>query len=92
MDFKTMNIDDIIAWCKENNQVEWLKAEAAKKTTKKIYPKGADGKKDKTATPTLVSQPITFVEIKMDFVNKFMPEIAPKKQHKANMFERIAAL
>lgn len=31
MDYKTMTIDDIIAWCKANNQVDWLKAKAADK-------------------------------------------------------------
>jgi hypothetical protein len=31
MDYKSMNRYDIINWCKENNQVEWLKKEAAKK-------------------------------------------------------------
>jgi beta-lactamase class D len=30
LNFKTMNIDDIINWCKQNNEVDWLKREAAK--------------------------------------------------------------
>lgn len=30
MDYKTMNRYDIIEWCKENKEVEWLKKEAAK--------------------------------------------------------------
>lgn len=96
MDFKTMKIDDIINWCVANNQVEWLKAEAQKKTTRKVYPKiTQDGKKvtDKTQTPTIIEQPITFIEIKKDFVDKFMPEIAPKaKEAKPTMYEKIAAL
>ena len=31
MDYKKMNLDDIINWCKANNQVDWLKKEAANK-------------------------------------------------------------
>ena len=25
MDYKTMKFENIVAWCKQNNQVEWLK-------------------------------------------------------------------
>lgn len=96
MEFKTMTINDIIAWCKANNQVEWLKAEAARKMPCSVYPKKeVDGKKvvDKTATPTIEMRPITFIQIKTDFVNKFMPEIAPKKKDaKPTMYELINAL
>jgi hypothetical protein len=31
MNYQKMTINDIIAWCKANNQVEWLKAEVNKK-------------------------------------------------------------
>lgn len=96
MDFKTMNINDIITWCTANNQVDWLKAEAAKKVPCKVYPKvEKDGKKvvDKTATPTIELRPITFIQIKTNFVNKFMPELAPKKkENKPTMYDLIAAL
>lgn len=77
MDYKSMKIEDIMAWCVANKQVAWLKEEAAK-----TFPT-ADGKERK----------ITFVELKLDFVRKFMPEIAPKaKEKKPTMFELIAAL
>ena len=93
MNFKTMTINDIIDWCKANNQVEWLKAEAAKQMPCKVYPKGTDGKKDKNAAPIVEMRPITFIQIKTDFANKFMPEIAPKKKDaKPSMYELIAAL
>lgn len=76
MDYKTMNINDIVEWCKANNETEWLKKEASKTFTK-------DGK----------TRRITFIEIKKDFVEKFMPEIAPKaKEKKPTMFDLIAAL
>ena len=31
MDYKKLTFNDIVAWCKANNQVEWLKAEVNKK-------------------------------------------------------------
>lgn len=96
MNFKTMRLDDIIDWCKANNQVEWLKTTANKTSTMKVYPRvRVDGKiiTDRTAEPTLKEVPITFIELKMAFVEKFMPEIAPKAEPKApTMYERIKAL
>ena len=77
MNFKAMNIDDIIDWCIENKQVDWLK-----KTSATTFPT-ADGKTRK----------ISFIEIKLEFVKKFMPEIAPKAQaKKPSMYDRINAL
>lgn len=77
MNYKTMKIDDIINWCKENNQVDWLKATAAKTFTKE------DGKERK----------ITFIEIKNAFCAEFMPELLPKKKNnKPTMYELIASL
>lgn len=77
LDYMKMDIDTIIAWCKEENQVEWLKAKAAEKRI------GKDGEE----------RSISFVELKIDFCKKFMPEIMPKSKPKApNMFEKIAAL
>jgi tRNA/tmRNA/rRNA uracil-C5-methylase (TrmA/RlmC/RlmD family) len=101
MNYKKMTINDIIAWCKANNQVEWLKAEVNKKTSQKVYPKktiiNADGKKvkraDKDQPYTLVEKDITFVQIKKEFAEKFMPEILPvAKEKKPTMKDMIAAL
>ena len=96
MNYKTMKIEDIISWCVANNQVAWLKEEAAKKVPCKVFPKVMkDGKKvtDKTAAPTTEMRPITFIKIKNDFVLKFMPEIMPpKKEVKPSMYELIKAL
>ena len=78
MDYMKMNLDDVIAWCEENNQVNWLKAEARKTKT------GKDGKEKK----------ISFIELKRNFALKFMPEIVPvaKTEKKPSMYDRIAAL
>lgn len=96
MDYKSMKIGDIIAWCVANKQTEWLKATAAKQVPCKIYPKvEKDGKKviDKTASPTIEMRPITFIQLKNEFVKEFMPELMPKKKEaKPTMYELIAAL
>ena len=78
MDFNKINIDFIIDWCKENNQVEWLKKEAAKTYYNK------NGKKCKAS----------FIQIKYAFCRQFMADIIPvaKKEDKPTMYDRIAAL
>jgi hypothetical protein len=77
MNYKDMKIEDIINWCQKHNEVEWLKAEANKTFTTKA------GK----------TRNITFIELKLAFVNKFMPDIAPKaKPKKPTMYELIAKL
>lgn len=99
MNYKDMKIEDIIFWCVENNQKEWLKAEAAKKMSFKVYPrvevKDEEGnstwKADKTKEPTIEERPISFIQLKINFVNKFMPEIAPKKK-KVSMYDKIKNL
>lgn len=97
MNYKTMDINDIIAWCKENHEVEWLKATAAKKVEYKVYPKvkGEDGKmhSDKSAKPKIEKRPISFIQIKIAFCEKFMPEIMPKKKEKKpSMYDLISML
>jgi hypothetical protein len=100
MDFKKMKIDDIIEWCVANNQVAWLKAKA-KETVKVERYTGKvkvekNGKEvlvaDKNSAKVTVEAPITFIQLKMAFVEKFMPEIAPKKSSNASMYDKIAAL
>jgi hypothetical protein len=101
MNYKTMNIQDIIAWCKANNQTEWLKAKANSTTKCKVYPRKSvtreDGKvvavADKSQKPVIEERPITFIQIKKAFAETFMPEILPKKKEaKATMYDLIAGL
>lgn len=96
MDYKSITLDFIIEWCQANNQVDWLKATAEKKTPCKVYPRvKKDGKSvaDKSQEPKEVMRPISFIQIKTEFVNTFMPEIAPKKKDaKPSMYDRIKAL
>lgn len=77
MDYKTMTVNDIIEWCKANNQVEWLK----KVASTPIEEEGKPARK------------ITFIELKYNFADKFMKEILPpKKPKKPTMFELIENL
>ena len=52
LNFKTMNIQDIVDWCKANNEVDWLKAEAAKKVVTERYTQRKQ-KVDKDGNPIL---------------------------------------
>ena len=108
--FKDWNIDDIIAWCQENNQTEWLKEISARKVACKIYPRkkvqkeingvlqyNDEGKPimtsvaDKSKAPATKMRPITFVQIKTEFGEKF--GLAPAKQAKPeSMFDKINKL
>ena len=92
-------LEDIIKWCQENNQVAWLKAEAAKKVERKVYPKveslSKNGKKswkqDKSQEPTIELVPISFVELKSAFLENFKLK-EPAKAKKPNMYDIIANL
>ena len=93
MNFQSLKFEDIVAWCKENNQVEWLKKEAAK--TFPAMAKSESGEKIQLceADGTPKTRRITFIELKMDFVRAFMPEIAPQpKEKKPSMFDIINSL
>ena len=96
LDYKNMTIDDIIEWCQENGQTDWLKKKAAEKKPCKVYPrKVVEGKSvaDKSAEPKIEKRPISFIQLKIDFVDKFMPEIAPEKKAKTPSFhDRIKNL
>ena len=82
MDYKKMKFEDIYAWCKANNQLDWLKAKVNETVEVEVYPfiKDAEGnrKQDKTAKPTIEERPISFLLVKDAFVTKFMPDIKPK--------------
>ena len=81
MNYKKMQTQDIVDWCVANNQVDWLKA-----TINKTFP--APTEKDAKAV-----RKITFFELKLAFVRKFMPEIEPKAKPKApTMYDIINSL
>lgn len=90
-------MEEIIEWCKANNQVAWLKAEANRTVERKVYPKVAsvskNGKKswkqDKSQEPTTEYTRPTFMEIRSAFLNKF---ISPAKSKKPSIYDMIDAL
>lgn len=97
--YKDWQIDDIIAWCQANNQIEWLKTTAAKTVKRDIYPKvpniSKTGKhtmvQDKNAKPIgSETTPITFVELKKEFIETFFEK--KEKEKKVSMYDRIANL
>jgi hypothetical protein len=101
MNYQNMSIEDIIKWCQANGQVEWLKAKAKEQKTYTVYPRkkvtDENGKTkvvaDKSATPKKEKRPISFIQLKHDFVVKFMPEIMPKaKDKQPTMYEMIENL
>lgn len=88
-DYQNWKIEDIIKWCQENNQVEWLKETAKKKTPYKVYPR-VDGKADKTQEPKIEMRPISFVQLKTEFLTKFMNY--EKAEKKVTMYDLIENL
>lgn len=96
MDYTTMNIDDIIKYCQEQGPeaVAWLKEIAEKKVEYKIYPRiKVDGKSvaDKSQEPKIEMRPISFVQLKTAFCEKFGLGM-PKQPAQPTMFDKIKAL
>jgi hypothetical protein len=74
---KEIKVDYVIDYCKEQGQwaVEWLKELANKEV-----PPNKNGKDRK----------ITFIEIRQEFVKRFMPEMLPQaREKKPSMFDVI---
>lgn len=94
MDYKNLDINDIIKYCQEHNEVAWLKEIAAQKVPYKIYPrKKVDGKSvaDKSQEPRIEMRPISFVQIKTAFLEHFNLG-TPAKPKEPTMYEIIANL
>ena len=103
LDYKTLDEAAIIKWCQDNNQLEWLAAKLNETVVGEFYSKKVmvwDDEKgkyiylaDKTSTIVKKEIPITFIQVKRDFAEKFMPDILPKgKGKKETMRDRVAAL
>ena len=88
--YRTFKEEDMIKWCEENNQLEWLIAETNKIVKHKVYgqKRGLNKKgewilkTDKDNVIGTVEEPITFVELKHNFFAKFMPDKLPTKSDK----------
>ena len=93
MNYKKMNQEDILNWCIENNELEWLDAKLAEKTTAEYHTQrvkvwSEEKQKevwvaDKTSPKVTKEIPISFIEVKNAFCEKFMPELLPAKKEEA---------
>ena len=83
-----VDLNFIRNYCAETEtRKAWYNAKAQETYPCAVFPKGADGKADKTQQPTTVNRPITFVQLKADFIKEFFPEYAGvKKEKKVNMY------
>lgn len=96
MDYKNIDIHYIINYCKEQgpDAVAWLKKTAAKQVPYKVYPRTkVDGKSvaDKSQEPRIEMRPISFVQIKTEFLEHFKLA-APAKAKEPTMYDLIANL
>lgn len=94
LDYRKITLVNIKDYCKENKQDKWLKDKLSTPVAVKVYPKiEKDGKMvaDKKAEPTVEMQKISFIQLKNDFVDKFMPEIKPEKKAKGLTMESLLA-
>lgn len=91
---KDLKIEHIIKYCQEHGEVAWLKEIAAKKVEYKVYPRvKVDGKYtvDKSQEPKIEMRPISFIQIKTAFLEKFGLK-EPAKAKEPTMYDLIAAL
>lgn len=102
MDYKKMSQDDIINWCAEHDQLEWLSAKLNEKVKAVYYSKrirvwNEEKKKyvfeaDKNSPKVEKEIDISFIQVKNAFCEKFMPELLPEKKEKVpSMRDKVAA-
>lgn len=72
-----ITLDFIIEYCKEHDEVAWLKEIA---NTPNLVDKNGKARK------------IGFMEIRNAFAKKFFPDLIQAKTHKKSMFDRIMEL
>ena len=99
---KSLTLDEMIQWCRENGQIKWLKEIGKTTIEQPIYPKKTVADKngkpvekvDRKAEPIgTETVPIPYVNIKREFVKAFYPELMRQpKEKKLSMWEIIANL
>ena len=94
-EFKKLQKGDVIEFCKKNKEAaKWLKTFANTPVEHRVYPRvpqvNPNGdvvlKADRSQEPMIVKELPSFVEIKLEFVKKFMPELVPTKKPKEKSF------
>lgn len=101
--YKELSMEKIFEFCSKNKEAAaWIKEFSQKDIVRKIYPKKEHTTKkgntteryDKSQKPIgeEIGKP-SYVEIKLEFVKKFMPELTPeKKAPKKTMADYLAEL
>ncbi len=54
--YKDWELPDIIQWCQENNQIEWLKEAANRTISRPVYPKKKVARMDENGNPILTKK------------------------------------
>ena len=85
---KALNIDAIRAECKADEvKKAWYNEFVTTDVPRAKFPKGADGKPDKTQQPTVEMVKPGFIELQAAFIAKFHPELlATKAAKKEDMY------
>lgn len=85
---KKITIDYIRDYCRQSeDRKAWYNETITTLVPVAVFPKGADGKQDKTQQPTTEMRKPSFIQIQAAFITKYMPELlAPKKDKKENMY------
>ena len=89
---KQATLEFIRDYCKqEESRKAWYNAKVKEQYPVAVFPKGADGKPDKSQAPTTEMRPITFITLQAEFIKAFFPEYAPnaKKPAKENMYTAL---
>lgn len=83
LEYRGLTFEDVIKWCQENNQIEWLKAECERR-------KPVEGltKKGKPKKPRKISM----LEVMKNFVEQFRPELIPEKEEKETFRDKVRKL
>lgn len=85
-----INLPFIQNYCINNNQKAWYNEQIKKSYPAKVHPKGADGKIDKSQPKIVEIRRISFIQLKINFIEAFFPELKPKKKEKkASMYDEL---
>lgn len=94
---RKINLDYMIGWCKENGKVDWLKGACQRVVSHKVYPQVKNEETgrmvaDKTAAPSYINEPISFMELKQAFITECLGIEPKSKEKKPTFYDKIAAL
>lgn len=75
--YRGLTFEQVIEWCQENNQIEWLKAEC-----ERMVPVEGLTKKGKPRKPRKISM----LEVMKNFVETFRKDLIPEEKPKKDTF------